>query len=70
MNVTEPSQEVHRTALLLRQLFIALLRVGFEERQVLLILGQAITAIPSTPAAPTVALNLDDMTKRWMERAS
>jgi hypothetical protein len=67
---TEPSPDVHRTATLLRHLFVALIRVGFEERQALVIVGQAVTAIPSTPAAPTVALNVDDITKRWMERAS
>jgi hypothetical protein len=63
---TEPSPDVHRTATLLRHLFVALIRVGFEERQALVIVGQAVTAIPSTPSAPTVALNVDDIT-RWME---
>jgi hypothetical protein len=70
VTATEPSADVHRTATLLRQLFIALLRVGFEERQAIAICGQAVTAIPSTPAAPTVALNVDTITDRWLGRAS
>jgi hypothetical protein len=66
----EPSADVHRTALLLRHLFLALLRVGFAERQALVIVGQAVTAVPSTPAAPTVALNVEEITERWLGRAS
>lgn len=67
MTGTEPSQDVHRTATLLRHLFVALIRVGFEERQALVIVGQAVTAIPSTPSAPTVRLNVDDIATRYME---
>jgi hypothetical protein len=61
---TKPSQDVHRTATLLWDLYLALRQVGFQERQVLLILGQAITAIPSTPAAPTVTLSVDEIAAR------
>jgi hypothetical protein len=67
---TEPSHDLCRTATLLRHLYLALRQVGFDDRQALFVIGQAVTAIPSTPAAPTVALNVDDITKRWMERAS
>jgi hypothetical protein len=64
---TEPSPDVHRTATLLRHLFVALIRVGFEERQALVICGQAVTAIPSTPSAPTVTLNVDEIAARHVE---
>jgi hypothetical protein len=61
---TEPSPDVHRTATLLRHLYVALIRVGFEERQALVIVGQAVTAIPSTPSAPTVTLSVDEIAAR------
>lgn len=67
---TEPSQDVHRTAQYLRQLFIALLRVGFPERQALAIVGTACTAIPSTPSAPTQTLSVDEISARHLGRAS
>lgn len=70
MTVTEPSADICRTATLLRHLYLALTRAGFEERQALVICGQAVTAIPSTPSAPTVTLNVDDIDRRLLGRVS
>jgi hypothetical protein len=42
--IVEPSADLRQAAAQMRQMFIALLNEGFEERQALAILGQVIAA--------------------------
>lgn len=44
MPPVEPSADLRQMASLLRQMFIALTNEGFDERQALTIIGQAIAA--------------------------